>query len=81
MTPCAKINLFLNAEDGPTVQFEPTEEFLALAPVKQALMAHAGVQIGMAVVKQIMAENPDAIDAIIALIGAAELQPGTPRPN
>jgi hypothetical protein len=81
MKLCAKINLYINAENRPTVQFEPTEEFAEMPPLHQAIMAHAGVQISMAVVKQIMDAYPGLTEAFSEHVRGAELQPGMPRPN
>jgi hypothetical protein len=81
MKLAAKVNIYVNAEGNPTVQFEPEQEYLELSPLKQALMAHSAVQIGTMVVKQIIAENPECCDEICQHIEASTLEQGTPRPN
>jgi hypothetical protein len=81
MKPCAVINLYVNAENRPTVQFEPAQEYLDMNPIHQAIMAHAGVQIAMAVVKQIIAEYPELEQTISEHIMSSNLEPGMPRPN
>lgn len=81
MKLCAKVNIYVNADGNPTVQFEPENEYLEMSPLRQALMAHSAVQIGAMVVKQIIAENPEACEEICEFIKASTLEQGTPRPN
>lgn len=77
----AKVNIYLNAEGKPSVQFEPEPEYLEMPPVQRALMAHTAVQIGTMVVRQIIAENPDASPEICEHIMTSTLEQGMPRPN
>lgn len=81
MKLAAKVNIYINAEGNPSVQFEPEAEYHDLPPVMQALMAHSAVQIGAMVVKQIIAAHPEFCDAICEHINASTLEQGTPRPN
>lgn len=77
----AKVNIYVNAEGNPSVQFEPEPDYLEMSALKQALMAHSAVQIGTMVVKQIIAANPDACNDICEHIQASTLNQGIPRPN
>lgn len=81
MQLCATVNIYLNAEGKPSVQFEPREEYKELPVLQQAMMAHAAVQISMLVVKELMALNPEQVEDICQHIAQADLTQGMVRPN
>lgn len=81
MQEYARVNLLLNTDGTPCVQFESSERFASMEPLEKVTMVNAALQICGMIIQALMADHPDEADAMAARLDAMSLYPGVSRPN